>query len=238
GRTRPAAADDVRVREQEAVVGEHEAGSGAATQPQAGDVRRHLRRDRGYHPRVRVQRVLVDFHSHLTYSVTAASMVRARRPSCAPLWANGQRLRFLAVPSIPRVISRPSTVAADRRNDLVADEPSTVVTTAPRPLWSGSGARPRGCSGAGAGPDAGAGAGASFAASRSYAESRSTAWPYSACSGDPETAAVIAAASAGAIRDRGARSIVHATGVGAPRSDITVTMASPVPSAVSASSSW
>src|SRR6185312_15975755 len=134
---------------------------------------------------------------HLTYSVTAASMVRAPRPSCAPLWANGQRLRYLAVPSIPRVISRPSTVAADRRNDLVADEPSTLVTTAPRPSWSGSAARPRGCSGAGA--CAGAcvaadpGAGASFAASLSYAESRSIAWPYSACSGEPETAAVIAA---------------------------------------------
>ena len=55
-------------------------------------------------------------------------MVRASRRSCAPLWANGQRLRFVAVPSMPRVISRPSTVAADRRNDFVAHRsPSSAM---------------------------------------------------------------------------------------------------------------
>ena len=84
---------------------------------------------------------------------------------------------------------------------------------------------------------AGAGGGASLAASRSYADSRSTAAPYSFCNAEPATAALTAAASAGAIRDRGARSRVHATGVGTPRSDITVTTASPVPREVSVSSS-
>ncbi|PQM47706.1 hypothetical protein C1Y40_02077 [Mycobacterium talmoniae] len=39
-----------------------------------------------------------------------------------------------------------------------------------------------------------------------------------------------------AIRERGARSRVHATGVGAPFSESTVTMASPMPSDVSADS--
>jgi len=39
----------------------------------------------------------------------------------------------------------------------------------------------------------------------------------------------VAAGSLGPISDSGARSRVHATGVGAPRSFITVTMASPMP---------
>ena len=43
------------------------------------------------------------------------------------------------------------------------------------------------------------------------------------------TLAAIAAGSAGPISDSGARSRVHATGVGAPRSFITVTTASPMP---------
>ncbi len=41
-------------------------------------------------------------------------------------------------------------------------------------------------------------------------------------------------ADAGAINERGARTRVQATGVGAPRSLSTVTIASPVPSEVSA----
>ena len=52
---------------------------------------------------------------------------------------------------------------------------------------------------------------------------------YVANSGEACTLAVIAAASAGPISDSGARSRVHATGVGAPRSFITVTTASPMP---------
>ena len=150
-----------------------------------------------------------------------------------------RRVRRLAVPSIPRVISRPSADAADRANDFAAEDPSTLLNNPPRaPLSSCSGSGRCDCRGPGPGFGCtGAGGGASFAASRSYAESRSTVCPYSPCNGDPATAAVTVAGSAGAIRDRGARTIVHATGVGAPRSDITVTIASPVPSEVSASSS-
>jgi len=47
---------------------------------------------------------------------------------------------------------------------------------------------------------------------------------------------VTVAGSDGAINDSGARKRVHATGVGAPRSDSTVTTASPIPSWVSSSS--
>jgi hypothetical protein len=46
------------------------------------------------------------------------------------------------------------------------------------------------------------------------------------------TVACIAAGSLGPISDSGARSRVQATGVGAPRSFITVTIASPMPSPV------
>ena len=70
----------------------------------------------------------------------------------------------------------------------------------------------------------------------SYAESRSIAVPYSACNGDAATAAATTASDDGAISDCGARIRVHATGVGAPFSDSTVTTASPVPSDVSSSS--
>ena len=59
--------------------------------------------------------------------------------------------------------------------------------------------------------------------------------PYLTHSGDAATAASITAGSTGAISERGARSIVHATGVGEPRSESTVTAASPVPSDVSIS---
>jgi hypothetical protein len=59
-------------------------------------------------------------------------------------------------------------------------------------------------------------------------------WPYSACSGLAFAAAVIASVPMVSISDRGARMRVHATGVGTPRSESTVTIASPIPSDVSA----
>ena len=61
-------------------------------------------------------------------------------------------------------------------------------------------------------------------------------WPYSACSGLALAAAEIASGPMVSISDRGARMRVQATGVGAPFSESTVTMASPMPSDVSASS--
>ena len=69
----------------------------------------------------------------------------------------------------------------------------------------------------------------SLAASISRADSRSTAVAYLALRGLAVTVACIAAGSVGAISDSGARSRVHATGVGAPRSFMTVTIASPMP---------
>jgi hypothetical protein len=74
------------------------------------------------------------------------------------------------------------------------------------------------------------------AASFSYADSRSSGVPYVAQSGEMWAASVTAGSPMAAIRERGARSRVHATGVGAPRSESTVTIASPVPSDVSSSS--
>ena len=59
-------------------------------------------------------------------------------------------------------------------------------------------------------------------------------WPYSACSGDALAAAPIASGPMVSISERGARILVHATGVGAPVSESTVTIASPMPSDVSA----
>src|SRR5688572_26820051 len=128
---------------------------------------------------------------------------------------------------MPRVSSRPSAEAAERANDRNAEEPSTLPTTSSS---GGSSARRRrgdgsgisghgfGSSGSGAGTGAGAGAGggggASRAASRSYAESRSTGCPYLTHSGEPATAAERTAGSTGAMSERGARSIVQATGVG------------------------
>ena len=53
---------------------------------------------------------------------------------------------------------------------------------------------------------------------------------------DAFAAAVMSAGVSAAISERGARMRVHATGVGAPRSESTVTIASPMPSEVSASS--
>ena len=70
----------------------------------------------------------------------------------------------------------------------------------------------------------------SLAASFSRADSRSIASAYFAYSGEAFTACSIAPASAAPISDSGARSRVQATGVGAPRSFITVTIASPMPS--------
>ena len=64
----------------------------------------------------------------------------------------------------------------------------------------------------------------------------STIWPYLACSGEPCTAAAITSAGVGAIGDCGARSLVQATGVGAPSGSITVMTASPIPNVVSTSS--
>lgn len=49
-------------------------------------------------------------------------------------------------------------------------------------------------------------------------------------------AAAISSVPIEAISDRGTRILVHATGVGAPFSDSTVTTASPIPSDVSADS--
>ena len=69
----------------------------------------------------------------------------------------------------------------------------------------------------------------SFAASFSRADSRSIASAYFACRGLAVTVACMATGSLGAISDSGARSRVQATGVGAPRSFITVTTASPMP---------
>ena len=75
-----------------------------------------------------------------------------------------------------------------------------------------------------------------MAASFSYADSRSITSVYFALFGDACTDAASCSAGAGAISDCGARSRVHATGVGAPFSFITVTTASPMPSWVSTSS--
>ena len=60
--------------------------------------------------------------------------------------------------------------------------------------------------------------------------------PYLPYSDEPWAAADTASAPIAAISDRGERMRVHATGVGAPRSESTVTIASPMPSDVSASS--
>ena len=72
----------------------------------------------------------------------------------------------------------------------------------------------------------------SFLASISRADSRSTTAAYFAERGLAATVACIASAAVGAISDSGARSRVQATGVGAPRSPITVMTASPMPSVV------
>ncbi len=69
----------------------------------------------------------------------------------------------------------------------------------------------------------------SFLASSSRADSRSMPSAYFALSGDAVTTASMSAFSAASISDSGARRRVHATGVGAPRSFITVTTASPMP---------
>lgn len=79
-----------------------------------------------------------------------------------------------------------------------------------------------------------AGAPATFAVSFSYADSRSTVCRYFADSGLDDAAAVIASLPMVSISERGGRILVHATGVGAPRSDRTVTIASPMPSKVRA----
>src|SRR6478752_91476 len=81
---------------------------------------------------------------------------------------------------------------------------------------------------------AGAAGGARRAVSISYADCRSMSCPYLPTSGEPVTAAVTVASGAGAISVRGARTRVQATGVGDPRSDSTVTIASPVPRPVRA----
>ena len=61
-------------------------------------------------------------------------------------------------------------------------------------------------------------------------------WPYSACSGLALAAAAIASGPIVSISERGDLIRVHATGVGAPVSESTVTIASPMPSDVSADS--
>ncbi len=118
--------------------------------------------------------------------------------------------------------------------------------SSPPPSCARSGDRSRARSddrsGAGSAPPAGTGAGtgsasgrAARAASFSYADSRSIASRYFPASADPSTAACSTAGPIGPISDCGARSLVAATGVGAPFSDSTVTTASPVPSEVSTS---
>ena len=69
--------------------------------------------------------------------------------------------------------------------------------------------------------------------SNSYADSRSTAVPYWASSGEAAIVAATTSAGAGSIEPCGARKRVHATGEGAPFSFMTVTTASPMPSVVS-----
>ena len=80
-------------------------------------------------------------------------------------------------------------------------------------------------------------ASSSFAVRISLADSRSTGVPYRASSGDAAIAASIAVSALGDMSPCGARSLVHATGDGAPFSFITVTTASPVPSEVRTSPS-
>ena len=75
-----------------------------------------------------------------------------------------------------------------------------------------------------------------FAVRSSCADSRSMAVPYFACSGEAATAASIAVSGVGDISACGARRRVQATGLGAPFSFMTVTIASPVPRLVSTSS--
>jgi len=75
-----------------------------------------------------------------------------------------------------------------------------------------------------------------LAASFPAAPSPTMVWPYSACSSLAFAAAEIASGPMVSISDRGERILVHATGVGAPFSDSTVTIASPMPSDVSADS--
>jgi hypothetical protein len=57
-----------------------------------------------------------------------------------------------------------------------------------------------------------------------------------ACSALPFAASAIASLPIDAISERGTRMRVHATGVGAPFSESTVTTASPIPSEVNADS--
>ena len=64
-------------------------------------------------------------------------------------------------------------------------------------------------------------------------ETRPIAAPKSAVNGDGATAAVMTSAGVGDIEPRGARRRVHATGLGAPFSFMTVTTASPVARPVS-----
>ncbi|MGB9378868.1 MAG: hypothetical protein WCB04_15295, partial [Mycobacteriales bacterium] len=90
---------------------------------------------------------------------------------------------------MPRLISRPAALAADRAKDLNIDEPRMPPITAPAPAaapacfaegWlrscGAAGAGAAGASGAGV---AGAASAACLASNLSYAESRSTAVPYS-----------------------------------------------------------
>src|SRR4051794_18402106 len=139
-----------------------------------------------------------------------------------------------------RVISRPRTVPAERIALLNAGLSTTfsnmLGSAAFRDFISPSaGGRPAGAS-TGGGSGALSGGGANRALRRSYADSRATGWPYSARHGDALAAAAIASGPMVSISDRGARIRVHATGVGAPFSDSTVTIASPMPSDVNADS--
>src|SRR3954467_1293838 len=101
-----------------------------------------------------------------------------------------------------RAIPRPGTVAAERAAHRNAEDSMTFSAVD----FSGFGARVERAVGFGAFPalddgcsGAGAGAASTRFASRSYAESRSTVSAYLACSGEPATAAVSSAGSAGAI---------------------------------------
>src|SRR5690349_3361334 len=121
-----------------------------------------------------------------------------------------------------RVISRPITVPAERIALLNAELSMTFsiipgsvarfAVASPDALAGGGGTASIGGGSDGSAPGA-AGGGASRAFSRSYAESRSIVWPYSACSGEAWAAALIASGPMVSISDRGARILVHATGV-------------------------
>src|ERR1700738_3383820 len=111
-----------------------------------------------------------------------------------------------------RVISRPMTVPAERiallNAGLLIILSSIPGSAAPRDFTSPSVLAAPGSTGSGGGRAASgdaAGVGCNLLLSRSYADSRSIVWPYSACNGDALAAAAIASGPMVSIRDRGGR---------------------------------